>query len=92
MHSNLPIIQALTIIQKQAKTAKLYFLASFCDKNLATGHSLSDTLAKIGDPFSPLIINLITIGEESGRLNQLLNEALNYLYQYYELNILTYIC
>ena len=71
--ATLPIVTALRILEKQTANPKLKVIASEIGDEVEGGAKLSAALAKYPDVFSSFYINMITSGETSGKVDEVLN-------------------
>jgi MSHA biogenesis protein MshG len=76
--SGIPIIRGLTLLAASVRNKIFADALHEVVEDLESGQSLSAAFAKHTDIFSPLYINLVRVGEESGDLD----EAFLRLYQY----------
>ncbi len=73
------LLKSLSILYSQANKIKLRDLILDLHSRVKNGATFSESLANHKDFFSPLYINLIRIGEASGRLDEVLGELDNFL-------------
>lgn len=82
--SGIPLITALDDLERETKNR---FLKSHINKiklSLSRGEGLSSAIAK-AEIFPPVVLSLVTIGEESGTLDRTLEEASQHLYRVEEI-------
>jgi type IV pilus assembly protein PilC len=77
INSNIPLFNALNIMQQNCKHFNLRVLIENVKSNIEEGMALSDAL-KNQACFSKLFYNLVFIGEQSGTLDNMLNHIANY--------------
>jgi type IV pilus assembly protein PilC len=73
------ILKSLDIITKQVSSRRLYSVIKDLEKNMEQGFSFHESLAKNGEVFSELWVNLVESGEASGNLAMVLNRLATYL-------------
>ncbi|MCM8801488.1 MAG: type II secretion system F family protein [Candidatus Omnitrophica bacterium] len=73
------IIKSLEIISQQVASQKLYNVIKDLQKNMETGLSLHEAMAKHPNVFSDLWINLVDSGEASGNIAGVLDRLASYL-------------
>lgn len=71
--SGLPLSQAMQTLQLQTSSDKLKEVLRAIRSEIEAGSSLSQALEQHPDVFSPLYVNLVRVGEASGKLDQVLN-------------------
>ncbi len=70
IEARVPIIYALSAIKEQVKNPYFKTVIEEITNDIQDGLSLSDTLKKKPEIFSPLAVNIINTGETSGNLKQ----------------------
>jgi type IV pilus assembly protein PilC len=70
-HSSVPVLQALTVVEKVIGNAVIARVINDSKESLRQGQRLSDPLRKSW-VFPPLVTQMIAIGEETGALDQML--------------------
>ena len=78
MESGVPIIQAFDIIVEGAENPRFAKLISEIKTDVAAGNTLASSLAKHPQYFDDLFCNLVDSGEQSGRLEALLDRIATY--------------
>jgi type II secretory pathway component PulF len=79
LKAGVPLITVLDELREDASTGYIQTVLGDILENISAGDSLYQAMAKRPKDFSPLIINLIQIGEETGQLNEIfLNIAQHY--------------
>jgi len=73
--AGIPILEALHMMQKQAKSKSSALIINHLHEQLESGHSLAEGMAKFKNVFGEFAVNIVRVGEHSGTLN----ENLNYL-------------
>lgn len=70
--SNIPLVQALNILQKQTANKHLKIVSSSLADDVNGGARLSQAMAKHKEVFSKFFISMVYAGEESGKLDEVL--------------------
>ncbi|TSC95591.1 MAG: hypothetical protein Athens101410_465 [Parcubacteria group bacterium Athens1014_10] len=83
--SAFPIVQALRIVGKQVENSNLKIIISEIADEVEGGNKLSSSLAKYSKIFSNFFVNMIKIGESSGKLDEILNYLADQQEKDYEL-------
>ncbi|SDR78160.1 type IV pilus assembly protein PilC [Halopseudomonas xinjiangensis] len=78
MASGVPIVQAFEIISEGAENPNLRKLVDEIRTDVAGGNTLADSLRKHPKHFDELFCNLVESGEQSGRLESLLDRIATY--------------
>ncbi len=78
MESGVPIIQAFDIIIEGAENPKMAQLVNEIKTDVAAGNTLASSLAKHPQYFDDLFCSLVDSGEQSGRLEALLDRIATY--------------
>ncbi len=78
MESGVPIIQAFEIIAEGAENPNLAKLVTEIKTDVAAGNTLADSLRQHPKYFDDLFCNLVESGEQSGRLESLLDRIATY--------------
>ncbi len=78
MEAGVPIIQAFEIIAEGAENPNLAKLVNDIKVDVAAGNTLADSLRKYPKYFDDLFCNLVQSGEQSGRLESLLDRIATY--------------
>ncbi len=68
--AGLPIIESLIFIEKDAASRQVRMLAQEIKKQVISGYTLSDTIARYPGLFEPVYIGLAKAGEDSGELDK----------------------
>lgn len=76
-HSSVPVLQALTVVEKVIGNAVIARIINESKDSLRAGHALSDPLRKSW-VFPPLVTQMIAIGEETGALDHMLNKIADF--------------
>ncbi|MBI9015533.1 MAG: type II secretion system F family protein [Clostridiales bacterium] len=74
LDSDLPISSGLEIIQSKTKSDRLRTIIISVQGELKNGYSLSESLLKYSDDFTPFVVHMIELGEKSGSLTNVLNQ------------------
>ena len=77
--SGIPLIQALEIMAEQVEDVRFRAVLNQVKKDVATGVSFYESLAKHPNTFSQLFINMVKAGESSGSLDNILERLASYL-------------
>ncbi|NER62996.1 type II secretion system F family protein [Pseudomonas sp. MAFF212427] len=72
--AGIPLLQGLDIIAEGCKHPQLRSLLAALKTDIAAGCGLADALRKHPRHFDPLYCNLVAVGEQSGRLDCLLDQ------------------
>jgi len=78
--AGVPIIQALTVVANAVGNAYVSDRISSMSSNIERGESFSRTAANSG-LFSPLVLQMIAVGEETGNMDELLEEVADFYEQ-----------
>ena len=78
MEAGVPIIQSFEIIAEGAENPNLAKLVNDIKVDVAAGNTLADSLRKHPKYFDDLFCNLVQSGEQSGRLESLLDRIATY--------------
>ena len=78
MESGVPIIQAFEIIAEGAENPSVGKLVTQIKTDVAAGNTLADSLRQHPKYFDDLFCNLVESGEQSGRLESLLDRIATY--------------
>ncbi|SDS28811.1 type IV pilus assembly protein PilC [Halopseudomonas sabulinigri] len=78
MESGVPIIQAFEIIAEGAENPNVAKLVTEIKTDVAAGNTLADSLRQHPKYFDDLFCNLVESGEQSGRLESLLDRIATY--------------
>ncbi|MFH1643046.1 MAG: type II secretion system F family protein [Patescibacteria group bacterium] len=70
--AGLPLSRSLTILANQTRNSKLKKALIDIEKEISKGNSFSDTLTKYPDIFSDLFCSMVSVGEESGTMESVL--------------------
>ncbi len=77
--AGLPIVQALDILSEQIEKKHFKTIVSQVKKDVESGSSLSEAMAKHPRVFSELFVNMVGAGEASGMLDEILDRLASYL-------------
>lgn len=78
--TGVPIVSALRQLATYTKSNRLNVALNGLAESLEKGKSLSSSMANYPGVFSPLIVNIVSLGENTGHLS----EAFGHLYEYLE--------
>ncbi len=78
INAGLPVVQSLSILQKQAEKQGLKDALKKIREDVETGQPLSEALAKFPGIFNRLYIYLVRAGEASGNLDGILERIASY--------------
>ncbi|MBU0723086.1 type II secretion system F family protein [Patescibacteria group bacterium] len=70
INAGIPLARALDILMQQNKKIKFKNTLQIFYDNITKGTSFSEALSKFPQVFSPLIISMVRVGEESGNLSE----------------------
>jgi MSHA biogenesis protein MshG len=74
MRSGVPVVQALTVVAQTADNAYLAARIEQMRDGVERGESILRTSVTAGI-FTPVVLQMIAVGEESGRLDELMDEV-----------------
>lgn len=77
MKSGVPIVQGLTLLADAVDNAYMTGLLVDLRRSIERGESVGRTAASLG-LFPPLVLQMIEVGEESGRLEEMLEEVADF--------------
>ena len=77
--SGIPISQALDVLSEQIEDKNLGQTLKKIGKDIESGASLSEAVARHPKVFSEFFINMVRAGESSGRLDEILDRVASYL-------------
>jgi len=77
LHSGVPILQALEVVERTVGNAALQEEIDKCQKNVKDGKSLTESFRE-SKVFPPMVIQMMAVGERSGNLDELLIKVSNY--------------
>lgn len=77
--SGIPLVQALSILGEQSENKTLSITTQLVKRDVESGSSLCEALAKHPQVFSELYINMAKAGEASGKLDAILDRLASYL-------------
>lgn len=83
--AGIPIVRALRGLAESSRQPAMVAALQDVIENLSAGRDLAGSMAKHGAVFPPLFVNVVRVGENSGRLD----EAFQRLYQYLSFDKLT---
>ena len=78
LQGGIPLIKSLQIVQKGTQNTYFKTILENCIKNVSQGLSLSSTISGYPKVFPSVWVNLIQVGEESGKLPDVLKEISHY--------------
>ncbi len=79
VNSGIPLVQSLDILAEQLEKPNFKSIIISMRDDIQTGLSLSSSISKHQNIFSPLYINMIKAGESSGMLDEILDRLATYL-------------
>ena len=79
INAGLPVVQSLSILQKQAEKQGMKDALKAIREDVETGLPLSDAMAKFPGIFNKLYIYLVKAGEVSGNLDGILERIASYM-------------
>lgn len=77
--SGVPLLKSMDIISRQAASRKLFDVLNSVTRDVESGQSFRDAIAKHPKAFSSLWVNLVETGEASGNLPLVLERLVAYL-------------
>ncbi len=77
--AGIPLVGALDILGEQMDNKTFSEIIISMRRDVETGSSLSEAMARHKNAFSPLFINMVKAGEASGMLDEILNRLAEYL-------------
>lgn len=77
--AGIPLVGALDILAEQMDNKSFGAIITMIHKDVETGSSLSDAMAKHRKVFSTLFVNMVKAGESSGMLDDILDRLSEYL-------------
>ncbi len=77
--SGVSILGALEEVNKSIKNRRLNFLIKSIITDIEMGQTFSEAVARHKDIFSPLIVHMTRIGEETGRLDDMLEKIKDHI-------------
>ena len=77
--SGIPLVQALDILSEQIEHREFKAVVATIKKDVSTGSSFHEALAKHPKVFTPLFINMVKAGESSGALDDIMDRLAIYL-------------
>ena len=79
VNAGLPLVQGLEVLSEQSEKKVLKLIISKVKEAVEGGSSLSEALSKYPKAFSNLFINMVSAGEASGMLDDILMRMATYL-------------
>jgi type IV pilus assembly protein PilC len=79
IHAGIPILRAVQALAEQTVNVRLNSVAVAMANDLKEGHSLSRSMARQGDVFSPIFVSMVRAGEISGAMDEILDRLATYL-------------
>lgn len=77
--AGIPLVSAFDILAEQAEKSSMQKVLIRIRDDIQTGNSLSGSISKHPNVFSPLYINMVRAGESSGMLDEILDRVATYL-------------
>ena len=77
--SGIPLVQGLEILTEQIENRRFRAVVAEVKKDVSTGTSFHEALAKHPGAFSPLFVNMVKAGESSGALDDIMDRLAAYL-------------
>lgn len=87
IESGVPILYALEISERSAGSLKMAETILFIKKNVKEGRSMATPMEK-SDFFTPMVIQMVAIGEEIGELSNMLKRIAKFYQEYLETFVL----
>lgn len=79
LKSGVPLVNALSLVRKTIKNPKMKYIVSEIEADVSGGVPFSQALRKHPEQFDSLYTNLVAVGEESGKLDSILDSMATYL-------------
>lgn len=79
LKAGVPLINSLDLVKKTIKNPKMKYIVSEIESDVAGGIQFSQALKKHPEQFDSLFVNLVAVGEESGKLDSILDSMATYL-------------
>ena len=83
--SGIPLVKSLDILGQHTDKKAFKKIIFSVKKSIESGNSLADSFSKYPKIFSPLFINMVSVGEFSGNLDVMLDRLSLYLESYHTL-------
>jgi type IV pilus assembly protein PilC len=83
IESGVPILYALEISERSSGSIRMSETISFIKKNVKEGRSMASPMEK-SDIFTPMIVQMVAIGEEVGELSNMLKRISKFYQEYLE--------
>ena len=83
--AGLPLAKSLSVLEDQCDNRNMAELMADLKVSIEEGISFPDSLAKYPQVFSPLYVNMVKVGEISGRLDKVLKQLAEYLQSEHEI-------
>ena len=83
IESGVPILYALEISERSTGSLKMSEAIQYIKKSVKEGHSMANPMEK-SDFFTPMIVQMVAIGEEIGELSSMLKRIAKYYQEYLE--------
>jgi len=84
--SGVPILEAVGILAEQTKNKEMKRVLTGVESEIKNGSSLKIAFQKYSSVFSPFYLSLITVGEQSGKLDDVLSYLAEHLKKQYNFN------
>lgn len=79
IQSGVPLVQGLEIMAEQTENKAFREIMFTVKKDISTGSSFNEALAKHPQAFSPLFVNMVKAGESSGALDDIMDRLAIYM-------------
>ena len=83
IESGVPILYALEISERSACSIRMADTIQFIKKSVKEGRSMAAPMEK-SDFFTPMLVQMVTIGEEIGELSKVLKRVAKFYQEYLE--------
>ena len=77
LYGGVPILTALDVVKNVTGNINMIEALSEASKDVRDGFTISDTLKKSGI-FTPMVVQMVGIGEETGQLDTMLNKIADF--------------
>jgi type II secretory pathway component PulF len=77
IHSGVPVLQALELVSEGAGNAVISRAINNIKMSVSEGKGMSEPM-KVSGMFTAVVVNMVAVGEETGKLDELLLHVSNY--------------
>ncbi len=79
LNAGLPLLRSLKLLERQTKSEKLRRIITEVHDRVEEGNSFSDSLRRHPEAFSDLFVQMVSVGETSGVLDEMVGRLAKYL-------------